>query len=171
MVPIDKRLHLENYLKWFNDPEVTRWLLRNRPISRIAEEEFFERASTAQDDIYWAVHDETGRHIGATGLHGFDWPNRRARSGIAIGDKSVWGQGYGSEIMQVRTRWAFMELGLHRIESECFAANEASAKCLTKAGYRKVGVERKKYWRGGDWHDCIKWEILAEDWRADRMDD
>lgn len=165
-VPLDLDLHLENYLRWFNDPEVTRFLSRNLPMTRLAEEKFFSRPpSNPPTDVVWAVHDEKGRHIGGTGLHGIDWMNRSATSGTVIGAKDAWNRGYGGEIMRVRTRWAFEELGLRRIESECFAGNVGSATCLERAGYRKVGVAREKYWRGGRWHDAILWEILAKDAR------
>ena len=163
-VPLDRDLHLENYVRWFNDPEVTRFMLQVLPLTRAAEEAFFERMTSATDAVTWAIHDEGGRHIGGTGLHDIDWRNRRAISGIVIGEKSAWGKGYGSEAMGVRTHWAFEELGLHRIESECFAENIGSATCLARAGYRQVGVARKKRWRNGRWHDCILWEILDEDY-------
>jgi RimJ/RimL family protein N-acetyltransferase len=101
-------------------------------------------------------------------LHRINWRDRSATSGIVIGEKSAWGQGYGSEVMQVRTAWAFEELGLHRIESECFVENVGSARCLAKAGYRQVGLARQKRWRQGAWHDCILWEILDEDYFAGR---
>lgn len=166
LVPLDRELHLENYVRWFNDPEVTRFLTNYLPISRIAEEAFFERLATATDQIVWAVHDEQDRHIGGTGLHGIDWRNRSATSGIVLGDKSTWGHGYGSEVMRVRTAWAFEELGLHRIDSMCHAENLGSARCLEKAGYRRIGTARKKWWRRGQWHDCILWEILDEDYFA-----
>lgn len=166
LVPMDRALHLENYLRWFNDPEVTRFLSRNLPISRLAEEAYFERQqSHPPAEVVWAVHDEDDRHIGATGLHGIDWIQRSASSGTVIGDKGAWRKGYGAEVMRVRTRWAFQELGLRRIESECFAENEGSATCLSRAGYRRIGTAREKYWRGGRWHDAILWEVLAADWR------
>ena len=116
--------------------------------------------------VVWAVHDEQGRHIGGTGLHGINWSERSATSGIVIGEKAVWGQGYGREVMALRTAWAFEELGLHRIESECFAENIGSARCLEHSGYRRIGVARQKRWRHGAWHDCILWEILDEDYVA-----
>lgn len=164
LVPLDKDLHLDNYVRWFNDPEVTRYMLQVMPISRLAEAAFIDRLAEAQDAVVWAVHDENGRHIGGTGLHGIDWRNRSATSGIVIGQKDAWGKGYGGEVMRVRTRWAFEDLGLHRIESECFAENVGSARCLARAGYRQVGVARQKRWRAGRWHDCILWEILDEDY-------
>jgi RimJ/RimL family protein N-acetyltransferase len=168
LVPLDRDQHLPNYVRWFNDPEVTRYLSSDLPLSRAREEAFFDRAAQAEDMIVWAVLDEQGRHIGGTGLHGIDWRNRCASSGTVIGAKEVWRQGYGAEIMRVRTAWAFDELGLHRIDSACFAGNTGSARCLAKAGYRQVGLQRKKWWRRGEWHDCILWEILDEDFFAGR---
>jgi RimJ/RimL family protein N-acetyltransferase len=164
LLPLDRERHLDNYVRWFNDPEVTRYLTQHLPLSRAAESAFFDRAAQASDMILWAVHDEHDRHIGGTGLHNIDWSQRSATSGIVIGEKDAWGLGYGSEVMRVRTAWAFDELGLHRIESECHAENARSARCLEKAGYRRVGLARKKWWRRGQWHDCILWEILDEDY-------
>jgi RimJ/RimL family protein N-acetyltransferase len=164
LVPPDKRLHLENYVLWFNDPEVTRFMLQYMPMTRMAEEAWFDGLAERKDDVVWAVHDEHGRHIGTTGIHVRDWRNRSAITGIVIGEKSAWGKGYGSEVMRTRTRWAFEELGLHRLESECFADNIGSATCLARAGYRKIGIARKSRWRSGRWHDCILWDMLEEDY-------
>lgn len=164
LVPLDLQLHLDNYMRWLNDPDVTRYLGMYLPVSRLSEKAFFERTARTDDSIIWAVHDENDRHIGGTGLHNINWRSRSAVSGIVIGDKSVWGRGYGTEVMLVRTRWAFEELGLHRIESECFIENDASAKCLERAGYSRIGIARQKRWRNGVWHDCIQWEILDEDY-------
>jgi RimJ/RimL family protein N-acetyltransferase len=168
LVPLEKEQHLANYVRWFNDPEVTRYLHQHLPLSRAAEEAFFDRLADAEDMIVWAVLDEQGRHIGGTGLHRIHWPSRSATSGIVLGEKAAWGKGYGTEVMRVRTAWAFEDLGLHRIDSECYAENLGSARCLAKAGYRQVGVQRKKWWRRGEWHDCILWEILDEDYFAAR---
>ena len=167
LLPLDAALHLDNYLRWFNDPEVTRYLSRSLPMTRPEEEAFFKRPpSHPPTDVVWAVHDEHDRHIGGTGLHRIDWLNRSALSGTVIGEKSAWRQGYGTEIMRLRTRWAFEELGLHRIESECFVDNEGSAACLERAGYRRIGTAREKHYRNGRWHDAHLFEILASDWRA-----
>lgn len=164
LLPVDPDLHTENYVRWFNDPEVTRYLTTFMPMSRLAERAFLEQSAHATDRIVWAIYDEHDRHIGGTGLNTLNWKGRSAVSGIVIGDKSAWGKGYGREVMQVRTRWAFEDLGLHRIESTCFAENIGSARCLAAAGYRQVGMFRQKEWRGGRWHDLIVWEILDEDY-------
>lgn len=165
LLPLDKERHLENYLRWMNDPEVTRYLARNWPLTRLEEERWFERVAEDETNLVWAIHDEDDRHIGGTGLHSINWKERSTISGIVIGEKGAWGQGYGTEVMQVRTKYAFEQLGLHRIASECFAENKASARCLEKAGYKREGLARKKYWRHGRWHDVILWSILDEDYQ------
>ncbi len=166
LVPIDAEVHLGNCLRWYNDPAVVRWLTRDLPITRVAEEEWFARMARSESDIVWAIHDEEGRHIGMTGLHGIDTRHGNAVTGIVIGEKDHWGRGYASEVMAVRTRWAFEELGLRRLQSECFEGNLASVRCLEKAGYRRIGEARKCIWRGGRWHNLILWDLLAEDWGA-----
>jgi RimJ/RimL family protein N-acetyltransferase len=167
LVPIDPAEHLENCLRWFNDPEVTRWVLRDLPMTRAAEEEWFASAARSQSEIVWGIHTEDGRHIGMTGLHGIDYRHGNAVTGIVIGEKDCWGQGYATEVLAVRTRWVFDDLGLRRLESECFAENAASARCLEKTGYRRIGTARKRIWRGGRWHDLLLWELLAEEWRRE----
>jgi RimJ/RimL family protein N-acetyltransferase len=166
LVPLDKALHLENYVRWFNDPEVNHWLKLFLPLMRAQEERWFDRFARSKDDVVWAVHDEDGRHIGATGIHRIDWRNRNGVTGTVIGEKTAWGRGYGTDVMRTRTRWAFEELGLHRLQSDTFAENLASARCLQKVGYREVGVMHRRVWRHGAWHDLRMWEILAEDWFA-----
>ena len=166
LVPLDRTLHLENYLIWLNDPEVTRWLKVVLPISRLGEEKWFERLARSRHDIVWAVHDEHDRHIGGTGIHRIDWRNRNGLTGTVIGPKEVWGKGYGTDIMRARTCWAFEELGMHRLESSCLEGNEASRRCLERIGYRQIGVARQRFWRGGRWRDLLLYEILDEDWFA-----
>lgn len=168
LVPIDRDAHIDNFLRWFNDPEVTRWLARDWPMTRLGEEKWIDRISVSETDLTWAVLDETGRHIGSTGVHRIDWRSRSAGTGTVIGEKDAWGKGYGTEIMRVRSTWAFENAGLNRLASECFAGNLASARCLEKVGYRRIGIARQRYFRGGRWHDCILWDYLAEEYFAGR---
>src|SRR5208337_1327012 len=56
LVPPDRSLHLENALRWMNDPAITATLELNRGVSRKQEEAFFVRIETQNDtDITWAI--------------------------------------------------------------------------------------------------------------------
>ncbi len=90
--------------------------------------------------------------IGTTGLHQLNWQNRSAVTGNLIGAKEEWGKGYASEIVALRTAYAFGTLGLE------------------KAGYQTVGVARHERWHLGRWHDAWLGEILRDDWLAAQQD-
>ena len=80
-----------------------------------------------------------GRLIGNAALDHIDWRNRRAESGIVIGEKDEWGKGYAGEAMRLRTRYAFRELGLETVTTRVVLANAASRRGLERAGYRQAG--------------------------------
>ncbi len=164
LVPADKTLHLENAIRWMNDPEVTRYLLLTTGVTRGMEEEWLDRVQKRENDFVWAILDDHDRHIGFTGIHAINWRLRLARTGTVIGEKTAWGQGFGSDTMQVRTRFAFETLGLHRLESEARIDNIASQRALEKAGYKREGIARKKNWHEGRWHDSILYGFLDEDY-------
>lgn len=154
---------------WFADPEVTRFLSRAFPLSLEEEQAWLKRTGEAKDVVWWIVEAE-GRAIGATGIHAIDWLNAHATTGTLIGEKALWGRGYGGEVMRLRTAYAFRELNLHKLSSGAFAENERSKRALRAAGFREVGVERKHLWRDGTWHDHWRCEILREEWEQVRSD-
>ena len=94
-----------------------------------------KRMAGSKDDVVWAVLDENETPIGVSGIHAIDWIGRNGRTGTVLGDRSVWGKGYGTDVMRTRTRWAFEDLGLHRLQSECYVENAASKRCLEKTGF------------------------------------
>ena len=102
------------------------------------------------------------RHIGFIGLHAINWRHRAGTGGILIGERSAWGQGYATDAVRVRTRFAFAQLGLHRINGHTF--NPAMKRVYEKAGYRHEGTARKMFWRDGQWYDVSLFAILEEDW-------
>src|SRR5438270_3652810 len=90
--------YVDDYLRWFSDPAVTRYLNLRNPPSREQEEEFLRRMAAADTEVFlrrmaaadtevfWAIL-VGERHIGSTGIHGLDWRNRTAHTGIVIGER------------------------------------------------------------------------------------
>src|SRR5947209_10774783 len=165
LVPSERELHLANALRWFNDPEVTATIEANFGLTRRQAEAFFERVETSREtDLHWAVLDETGRHIGFIALHNISWRHRSATGGLTLGERSAWGQGYATDAVRVRTRFAFEQMGLHRIEGHTIG--RAMRRVYEKCGYRLEGVARQKLWRDGRWADAALYAILDEDYFA-----
>lgn len=164
LVPPDKTKHYDNALRWFNDPEVVRFLLNVTGVTPGSESEWFDRVQKRDHDFAWAIIDPDGRHIGFTGIHGINWRLRLGTTGTVIGEKDAWGKGYGSDSMRVRTRFAFETLGLHRLQSEARIDNVASQRALEKTGYKREGIARKKLFWEGKWFDTVLYGILDEDY-------
>lgn len=165
LVPPDRLLHLENALRWMNDPEVTATLEFNLGISRRQEEAFFDRIEGQSDtEFTWSILDETDRHIGFISLQGVNWRQRWATGGLVIGDRSAWGRGYATDAVEVRSRFAFHQLGLHRLNGHTF--NPAMRRVYEKCGYTHEGTARRMFYRDGRWNDVSFHGILMEDWAA-----
>jgi len=150
-------------ITWFEDLEVTRFILLRFPPSIEMEMEWLDRMAKSQDDIVWLVEHE-GRAVGVTAIHQINWKNGSGTTGTTIGDRSLWGKGFGREVMQLRCRFAFTQLPLRKLKSAYFDGNDASAKAQAAAGYREVGRYRADQFIDGSWVDQIITEVLREDW-------
>lgn len=162
LVPPERERHFDNALAWMNNPEITARLAHNLGVSRLQEEEFFDRIERSRDpEMNWAIHAEDDRHIGFIGLHFINWKDRSTIGGLVIGDRSAWGRGYATDAVRTRSRFVFEQLGLHRLEGHTF--NPAMRRVYEKCGYQHEGTARQKVWRDGRWHDVDYYALLAAD--------
>jgi len=116
--------------------------------------------------IVWGIARE-GRTIGAAFIVGIDWMNRQAETTLMLGDRSAWGQGFATEAVRLRTRYAFQELGLERLESNSVADNIGMHRALERSGYRNIGRKRHCFYRHGIWRDRFMFEVLRAEWLAE----
>ena len=155
------------YQRWFADMEVTRFLRHRFPLTLKHQEGWLERAAKDEHLVLWAIVLKDGaRLVGNTALERISWRNRNAENGIVIGEKDAWGKGYATEAMQLRTRYAFRELGLETVYTHVVLPNDASRRALERAGYKQCGLWRRHYLVDGRWHDAWLGEILREEWEA-----
>jgi len=110
---------------------------------------------------------DTHALLGFTGLWDIDWKDRLAGAGIALSsDSSVRRQGFGIDAYMAMTRYAFDELGLHRLESDIIEYNKASMALHKKCGWLVEGVRRQSVFRGGRFWDLVHVSILADEYRS-----
>lgn len=161
-----EREDIPAFLRWFNDPEVRQWLTSIQLLSRAKEERWFEEQLARTNDLILGIEvqvDQGWTLIGNIGLHGLDWKNRRATLGIVIGERDFWDKGFGTEAIEVLLRYAFLELGLHRVELEVFEENRRARRCYEKVGFREEGIRREAVFRDGRFQDLVIMSILARE--------
>jgi RimJ/RimL family protein N-acetyltransferase len=64
------------------------------------------------------------------------------------------------------TRYAFDELGLHRLEDDIIEYNEASMALVKKCGWLVEGTPRQSVFRRGRFWDLVQISILAGEYKG-----
>jgi ribosomal-protein-alanine N-acetyltransferase len=78
------------------------------------------------------------------------------------------GRGYMPEAVAVILRFAFEELGLHRVEAAIVPRNTKSRRVAEKLGLRDEGTSPRFLQIGGAWEDHVRYGITVEEWSARR---
>ncbi|WP_172194334.1 GNAT family N-acetyltransferase [Saccharibacillus qingshengii] len=131
------------------EPEATEKLMRQKRL------EFLGRT-----DLMMLMTDrETGRILGASGLHRFDWEARRFEIGYWV-RTSCAGRGLVTEAVHGLTRFAADELGANRVEIRCDDRNVRSAAVAVRAGFALEGVLRS--WRREEDGTLVNDKVFAK---------
>jgi RimJ/RimL family protein N-acetyltransferase len=84
--------------------------------------------------------------------------------GIGIGDRDFWSKGYGTDMMKVCLRYAFLELGMQRVSLGLHAYNTRALRSYEKAGFLLEGRTRKDVLKEGKRTDTLWMGILHDEW-------
>ena len=165
-----ERSDLEKFVEWINDPEVTDGLTLFLPMSSVDEEKWFENAMQKPQEEKPLVVDmkdgDAWRVIGNSSFFDFDWVARSAEVGIMIGDKTVWNQGYGTEVMTLLLRHGFGTLNLNRVYLRVHADNKHAIRTYEKVGFVHEGRMRQAVYKNGKFLDLLFMSVLREEWDA-----
>ena len=96
-------------------------------------------------------------------------PYQNAYVGYWI-DEDCAGHSYTPEAFVVLCRFAFEELGLHRLQASIIPRNAPSHRVAAKVGLRNEGTAVRYLEINGRWEDHVRYAITAEEW-SERRDD
>lgn len=152
--------------KWLNDSEVTHFMFYGQlPTNDQQVEDFMMAQLKSPQNIVFMVCDRKGKPIGFAGLYGIHLTARKAEFRILIGEKKVWGKGYGTEITELLTFYGFDRLNLHRVYlGIASTVNKGAIRAYEKAGYKYEGTLRDDMYRNSRYHDSIIMSILRDEY-------
>jgi RimJ/RimL family protein N-acetyltransferase len=156
----------------FRDPEVVRYW--SRPAMRALDE-----ARVLVEDILQGYRDGTLLQIGVERradqallgtctLYRFDWSNRRAEIGYALG-RPYWGRGWMHEALVALIEYAFVRLDLRRLEADIDPQNAASARSLVRLGFQLEGLLRERWQVDGVVSDSGIYGLLRGEWQRGQL--
>ncbi len=159
---IPEKNDVQQWLKWFTDDEVCKYL-RLSPCQTLADEEnFFEWQHYNLQMLYLQIIDKKSKqHIGGISLEIND-ENNSAQLGLVIGDKKFWNKGVATESTFAILKIAKHQLKLSKIVLDVFTENISAQKVYEKCGFQKVGESKKYYLKNGKYYDALLYEILLD---------
>ncbi|MBI4708766.1 MAG: GNAT family N-acetyltransferase [Candidatus Portnoybacteria bacterium] len=157
---------IDFFLKWFNNPEITKFLLMYLPMTKLSEEKWLREVAKKQEPVFTILVNTPSERppIGACGLHKIDQKDRRAEFGIVLGEKNAWGCGFAREAGELLISYGFNSLNLHKIESAYIATNIRSMRLHNKLGFLEEGRKRNHTFKEGQYRDMIIFGLLREEW-------
>ena len=158
-----ERDDLQRCHDWINDEGLRATLAQRYPMSLAQEADWVERTSRGQDvsRLTFAICLYDGdRHIGNCGLEAIERDNGVATFGILIGEADCRGKGLGEEATRTLCRFAFDEMGLHKIRLDVYASNASAVRTYERVGFRREGVLREEAYRGGRYIDVLRMGLL-----------
>ncbi len=164
-----ERTDLDLFVRWFNDADTIRYLGMLGPMSHVAEERWFEGMQERQgkSDFHFVICLlADGRAIGTAGLHQVDHDAGSAAFGIAIGEESDRGKGYGTDALRAICDFGFGDLRLERVYLDVFAPNERARRSYERAGFVLEGTQRRAHFTEGRFEDVHRMSQLSDEWSA-----
>jgi RimJ/RimL family protein N-acetyltransferase len=145
----------ERYLSWMNDEEVTRGLASGAFPTTIEDlKKYIQNVTSSRNAVMFAVCDkQNDLHIGNIKLDNFDWVNRTCELGLLLGDRSYWGKGIGTHVMELTLRYAFHQLNIRKIVLAVYANNPAAIRLYEKTGFQKEGCLKAQIFYKGEYID------------------
>ena len=130
------------------------------PYTRAAGEDWLHTACSQSPETNFAI-DVDGAAVGGIGfILQEDVGFRSAEIGYWLA-KPFWGQGIMTSVVKEVCRHAFDNLELVKITAYVFSFNDASARVLTKCGFKQEGFCPKHFEKDGDYID-VKWFGLVK---------
>lgn len=114
---------------------------------------------------------EDDRFIGMVGLWHAETPHRNAFVSIGIGERELWGKGYGTDAMNLILRYGFLELNLRRVTLDTFSNNPRAIRAYEKVGFVHEGVIRGAMKRNNQRRDFIFMGISRQDWEKKNQEE
>jgi UDP-4-amino-4,6-dideoxy-N-acetyl-beta-L-altrosamine N-acetyltransferase len=151
----------DDVLRWRSDPEILQQLFAEDPPTREGHLRWFANVQERDDRLEFIIIERVvGRPIGTIGLSNIDRKNQRAEFGILIGEADARRKGYGREASELILRYAFDDLGLHRVYLQALANNALAIKLYESLNFQLEGILRQHVFKRGAFRDVVVMAIL-----------
>jgi RimJ/RimL family protein N-acetyltransferase len=137
-----------------------------RPIPDLPSASPYWVDMSAEDAAFFSIVDlgDGDRLAGEALLWGIDLHNRGAHVGLSILPEFR-GRGFGTEVTNLLCYYGFSIRGLHRLQVDALANNEAMIRAARRIGFTQEGTRRGSAWVDGCFVDEVILGLLGHEWQ------
>jgi ribosomal-protein-alanine N-acetyltransferase len=143
------------YVGWLNDPEVVRYSNQRFRRHDLESCEAYLRSFEGSLNQFWSIRRAAdGRMIGTMTAYTAA-PHGTADIGLLIGERGVWGQGYGYEAWQRLMGYLLNEQALRKITAGAASGNVGMIRIMERAGMHHEATRRQQEIVDGELQDIV----------------
>jgi [ribosomal protein S5]-alanine N-acetyltransferase len=153
---------LTSYLKWMNSADIVCFTESRDKF--YSHEDLIDYISVMSNDAnkLFGIYLNNNTHIGNIKLGNINTVHKRADIGIIIGEKTIWGQGFATEAIELVVSYAFKELNLKKVIAGMYVNNTGSYRAFLKCGFKECGRLREHAFSEGQFVDSVLVERINE---------
>lgn len=153
-------------LSWRNAPEVRYNMFTRHEITEAEHRAWFAGLQQDPQSLCFIHEDDHGQADGVVNFTQYQPAHSRSFWGFYLGKSAK--RGAGTALGLDALDKAFGEMGLHKLNAEAIATNEASLRFHKKMGFQQEGLFRDFFFDGQKFIDVIRMGILSVEWTAKR---
>lgn len=143
------------YLGWLNDPVTMRYSnQRFRTHSYASSLRYLASFAGTQNLFLSVCRCTDGTPLGTMTAYVAE-EHGTADTGILIGERACWGQGYGLDAWQALMRWLLTERGLRKVTAGTLDCNLPMRRLAERSGMHEEGARRRQEIVDGREHDIL----------------
>lgn len=133
------------YVSWLGDPAVVRHSDQRHRRHTLESCRSYMQSFEVSPHYFMAIvaKDPALGHIGNINAY-VDVHNAVADIGILVGEKAVWGQGYGSEVWSAFTRFLLNDQGMRKVTAGTMATNYGMLGIMRRCGMTIEATRRRQ---------------------------
>lgn len=165
ILPFSEKHITERYLGWLKDPEVVRYSQQRFRSHTLDTCRVYWHSFHGTPNYFWAIERRgtVPAHIGNMNAY-VDERHGLADIGIMIGERAVWGKGYGSEAWIAVCHYLLHEAGIRKVTAGTISVNDPMLAVMSRAGMIDDSHRvRHQLWEDQE-VDIIYRALFSEDW-------
>ncbi|MGO5542853.1 GNAT family N-acetyltransferase [Blautia sp. HCP3S3_H10_1] len=152
-------------VKWRNSEDVKKYFIFQGSLTKKSQEEWIDtKVKTKEVYQFIIVIKKLEKPIGSVYLRDVDINHGKAEFGIFIGERSYWGNGYGTIATKKILDFAFRELKLHRIYLRVYSDNQRAINSYKKVGFKVEGLLKEDVYVREKYRDITWMGMLRSNW-------